>query len=307
MKKLLLVLPLLITTACSDKASPLEPCDGSKIFYRLNSHPIRPFPSVELAEAYLELQQPATAFVSSEEELYAALTAGHSAIYLATAITLTKTLVVNEHVAYNHFSIEGPGGFNGNSIWRGFSDGPLIKVYKDHRDWELRFKGVSFEGPGTSLDIDYVQLGIFEDLRFVFHEEPPFIIRHSNLTEYRDIFVTENTVPAEMLRTNDFRWRGGAVEDHRGRNGGLHIEGPDRTLPNSYPGPGLIEDRHQEGTKVKIKGVDDLTILRGYHFYSSIECEDCRGRFFVNGGSWPNSFVTQNGKHVYPEACTTKE
>jgi hypothetical protein len=158
---------------------------------------------------------------------------------------------------------------------------------------------------GSSLDIGYMQVSRLVDLTFVGHQSEPFVIRSSSASTFEDIWLRENAVSALLLETGDFRWIGGTVEDHGGGTGGLKITGPPRGRSNSYPGGGVIAFVRQESAPIEVHGVDDLQVLGGYHLATYVSCDDCGGRFFVLGGSWPGSYVSLNGARVHPEQCAS--
>lgn len=195
----------------------------------------------------------------------------------------------------NMITIEGSGGLYGTStFFRGFSDPtvPLIKATRSGnrvRDWEFRLRGLNFDGQkldGTSLDLEYAQLSIFEDLRFNSHGSDtgtgiPFRIgAHTcNACEFRDIQLTQNRNQAEILRASDFRWRGGATHTNWGAGGvqresGLYISAPPNNPPNEIAGPGLVEDIHAEGGEITITGVRNMSYKRGFHNNANVRIQN---------------------------------
>lgn len=280
-----LVMALVLMLGCANSAA-LQVCDGAKLNLTLLP---RDYINVQL---YKE--------VNTEQELRNALASGITGVWLASPITLTKTLWLDSIIPKetNQVAIHGYGGFNGSQIW-----GTIAA--KHDRDWEIRLKGVAFMGDKSSLLFDYVQHTILEDVIFINHKEPPFIFSDGSAVTFRDVQIRENRQKAILNGVTNIRWYGGMIEDHepgvdRVR---LHIKGPRRDRSNSYPGTVMIQDVRRELADILIEGMDDVTIFGGYHLASNIFCFDCGGRFHVSGGSWPNSMVVRDNFKVWPAAC----
>lgn len=205
-------------------------------------------------------------------------------------------------------TICGPGaGYRGAMIWRMFdSDRPLIRFAHTNRrqwDWELRLRGIGFAGngrQGSSLDIEYMQLSIFDDVDFRNHLSEPYWIRDGSVNKLLHVGHFYNARPGQFLNQSDFEIRGGNVHSDWGsRNAGMNITGAPHDPPpngNSIGGPGIIAQHHNEGCKVKISNVRRLRYEGGYHLASTVELVNCVSSSVSSiGATWCNSVLIKDG------------
>lgn len=232
----------------------------------------------------------------------------HNDLYFTAETETVDVAAIRSPAAGHCITIQGPGsGYRGAMCWRMFDGAPLLRFAHHGNgrqwDWELRLKGVGFEGnnrTGSSLDIEYMQLSIFDDVDFRNHLSEPYWIRGGSVNKLLHAGHFYNARDGQFLSQSNFEIRGGNVHSDWGqRNAGINITGAPHNPPpngNSIGGPGIIAQHHNEGCKVTVTGVRRLRYEGGYHLASTVEIKDCVSPSVATyGATWCQSKLTING------------
>lgn len=192
----------------------------------------------------------------------------------ADRIILDDLVPANQHIV----TIEGGATYK-NAVFNRNADfsGALIES-RHSRDWELRFKGLIFQGyhhTGPALKLDYVQLSRFEDLRIEdFAGTTPIIIGDTGVssTVFSDVQLNANQGVGIIRNVSDFRWLRGnnQVNWGTGWGAGLEIRGGPQTS-NYFPGPIVVDGFHMEGGGLLIYGGHKVTYRAGYMLAARVD------------------------------------